>query len=60
MRKNPYAEQIEAAKRSLESWPNWMKAASHFHGQGAIKHRSGDRHSTKPSDDAPATKENID
>lgn len=43
---NGYAEQIAAAKRSLETWPDWMKVNARFHGseisKGSKESRSGE------------------
>ena len=30
--KTAYSDQIEAAKKSLESWPEWMKVSGQFQG----------------------------
>lgn len=29
----PHTEQIEAAQKSIVSWPEWMKSAAVFHGR---------------------------
>ena len=30
--KTAYSDQIEAAKKSLETWPEWMKVSGQFQG----------------------------